>query len=114
MNRLPLSTLMPIAIRAVLSMKPNSIMAARFEMQFWMVCWIQLALSKSVFGGSAEYLWEFSEKSGMTIVHAEDVPHMGIPALVEKAKEVVGGGPVYISFDIDGVDPSFAPGTGDA
>ena len=62
--------------------------------------------------GSAEYLWEFSEKSGMTVVHAEDVPYMGIPALVEKAKEVVGGGPVYISFDIDGVDPSFAPGTG--
>ncbi|MEP3244258.1 MAG: agmatinase [Sneathiella sp.] len=62
--------------------------------------------------GSAEYLWEFSEKSGMTVIHAEDVPELGIPAVIEKAKEIIGDGPVYISFDIDGIDPSFAPGTG--
>jgi agmatinase len=62
--------------------------------------------------GSAEYLWEFSEKSGMTVIHAEDVPKLGIPAVIEKARKVVGDGPVYISFDIDGIDPSFAPGTG--
>ncbi|WP_169566362.1 agmatinase [Sneathiella limimaris] len=62
--------------------------------------------------GSAEYLWEFSEKSGMTVIHAEDVPHMGIAAVIEKAREVVGDGPVYVTFDIDGIDPSFAPGTG--
>ncbi|MEH6405442.1 MAG: agmatinase [Sneathiella sp.] len=62
--------------------------------------------------GSAEYLWEFSEKSGMTVVHAEDVPKLGIQAVIEEAKKVVGDGPVYISFDIDGIDPSFAPGTG--
>ncbi|MBE7636501.1 agmatinase [Sneathiella sp. P13V-1] len=62
--------------------------------------------------GSAEYLWEFSEKSGMTVVHAEEVPHMGIPALIQKTKDVIGDGPVYVTFDIDGIDPSFAPGTG--
>ena len=62
--------------------------------------------------GAAEYLWEFSKMSGMTVIHAEEVPALGIPAVIEKAKEVVGDGPVYISFDIDGIDPSFAPGTG--
>lgn len=62
--------------------------------------------------GAAEYLWEFSKMSGMTVIHAEEVPSLGIPAVIEKAKEVVGDGPVYISFDIDGIDPSFAPGTG--
>ncbi len=62
--------------------------------------------------GSAEYLWEFSVDSGMTVVHAEEVPALGIPAVVQKALEVVGDGPVYISFDIDGIDPAFAPGTG--
>lgn len=62
--------------------------------------------------GSAEYLWEFSDQSGMTVVHAEEVPHIGIGAVIEKARAVVGSGPVYISFDIDGIDPSFAPGTG--
>ncbi|WP_025897024.1 agmatinase [Sneathiella glossodoripedis] len=62
--------------------------------------------------GSAEYLWEFSEQSGMTVIHAEEVPKMGIEAVIAKAREVVGDGPVYVSFDIDGIDPSFAPGTG--
>ena len=62
--------------------------------------------------GGAEYLWEFSYDSGMTVLHDEDVVAMGIPAVVAKAREVVGDGPIYVSFDVDGVDPGFAPGTG--
>jgi agmatinase len=62
--------------------------------------------------GSAEYLWEFSYESGMTVVHAEEVTGLGIPAIIEKAKKIVGDGPTYLSFDIDSLDPSFAPGTG--
>ncbi|MBT1157986.1 agmatinase [Aminobacter anthyllidis] len=62
--------------------------------------------------GSAEYLWEFSYESGMTIIHAEEVSGMGIPAVIEKAKKIVGDGPTYLSFDIDSLDPAFAPGTG--
>ncbi|MFX8637130.1 arginase family protein, partial [Acinetobacter baumannii] len=49
---------------------------------------------------------------GMTVIHAEDVPGMGIPAIIERARQVVGGGPVYVSFDVDCLDPAFAPGTG--
>lgn len=62
--------------------------------------------------GSAEYLWEFSYESGMTVIHAEEMSAMGIAAIVEKAKAVVGDGPTYLSFDIDSLDPAFAPGTG--
>jgi agmatinase len=62
--------------------------------------------------GPAEYLWEFSYESGMTVVHAEEVSEASLPRLIEKAREIVGHGPTYISFDIDGVDPGFAPGTG--
>lgn len=62
--------------------------------------------------GSAEYLWEFSYESGMTVIHAEEMPAMGIPAIIEKARKVVDNGPVYLSFDIDSLDPAFAPGTG--
>jgi agmatinase len=62
--------------------------------------------------GSAEYLWEFSYASGMTVIHAEDVTGMGVAAIIEKAKAVVGDGPTYLSFDVDSLDPSFAPGTG--
>lgn len=62
--------------------------------------------------GSSEYLWEFSYESGMTIIHAEEVTGMGIPAVIEKARKIVGDGPTYLSFDIDSLDPAFAPGTG--
>lgn len=31
---------------------------------------------------------------------------------MEEVREMMGNHPVYISFDIDGLDPSFAPGTG--
>ena len=62
--------------------------------------------------GAAEYLWEFSYESGMTVIHAEEIDALGIPAIVEKAKAIIGDGPTYLSFDIDSLDPSFAPGTG--
>jgi agmatinase len=62
--------------------------------------------------GPAEPLWDFSYESGMTVVHIEELYAMGIPAVIEKAHEVVGDGPVYVSFDVDGLDPVFAPGTG--
>ena len=62
--------------------------------------------------GSAEYLWEFSYESGMTVIHAEEVSGLGIPAIIEKARKIVGDGPTYLSFDVDSLDPAFAPGTG--
>jgi guanidinopropionase len=62
--------------------------------------------------GGAEYLWEFSYDSGMTVLHSEDVHGMGIPAVIERALQVAGSGPTYLSFDIDSIDPGFAPGTG--
>ncbi|MBP7241381.1 agmatinase [Amaricoccus sp.] len=61
--------------------------------------------------GSSEYLYEFATESGMTCIHAEEVVEMGIPAVIEKARAVAQG-PVYVSFDIDVLDPAFAPGTG--
>ena len=62
--------------------------------------------------GPAEPLWGFSYESGMTVIHIEDLYAMGIPAVVEKARAVAGDGPTYVSFDVDGLDPVYAPGTG--
>ena len=45
-------------------------------------------------------------------LHAEDVASMGVEAVVARARAVLGDGPTYISFDIDSLDPGFAPGTG--
>jgi agmatinase len=62
--------------------------------------------------GGAEYLWEFSTDAGMTVIHADTFARMGVEAVIARAREVVGAGPTYLSFDIDSLDPAFAPGTG--
>jgi agmatinase len=62
--------------------------------------------------GGAEYLWEFSTESGMTMIHAEEIDRMGIDAVIAKARAVIGDGPTYLSFDIDSLDPAYTPGTG--
>lgn len=62
--------------------------------------------------GNAEYLWEFSRGSGMTVIHAHDVTTMGLEAIIGRMRHVVGSGPTYVSFDVDSLDPAFAPGTG--
>ncbi|RMF38565.1 MAG: agmatinase [Alphaproteobacteria bacterium] len=62
--------------------------------------------------GSSEYLWEFSYASGMTVIHAEEIDARGLASVIATAREVVGEGPAYLTFDIDSLDPAFAPGTG--
>ena len=62
--------------------------------------------------GGAEFLWEFSYESGMTVIHAEEFQNHGIAATIDKIRRVVGDGPTYVSFDVDSLDPAFAPGTG--
>ncbi|MEP3431532.1 MAG: agmatinase [Roseibium sp.] len=62
--------------------------------------------------GAAGYIWEFSEISGMTVVEAKDITDANLPEIIEKARQVVGDGPTYLSFDIDSLDPAYAPGTG--
>jgi guanidinopropionase len=37
---------------------------------------------------------------------------MGVDAVIEEARRIVCDGPIYVSFDVDGLDPVFAPGTG--
>jgi agmatinase len=41
-----------------------------------------------------------------------DVRELGIRAVVERALEAIGAGPVYLTVDVDVLDPAFAPGTG--
>jgi guanidinopropionase len=62
--------------------------------------------------GGAEYLWEFSYESGMTVIHAEAFQRDGIAPTLERLRTIVGDGPTYLSFDVDSLDPAFAPGTG--
>jgi len=57
-------------------------------------------------------LWKFSHDSGMRVIYMHDFYSMGMEKVITEMRHVVGDGPTYISFDIDCLDPAFAPGTG--
>ncbi|WP_171230941.1 agmatinase [Ruegeria sp. HKCCA6707] len=49
---------------------------------------------------------------GVNIIDAREVYESGPAVVAQKIKGILGDSPVYLSFDIDGLDPAFAPGTG--
>jgi agmatinase len=57
-------------------------------------------------------MFEWTRGQGVTILSAQDVHQSPIAAVIAQARGVLGTGPCYLSFDIDGLDPAFAPGTG--
>lgn len=57
-------------------------------------------------------LWGFSRRSGMRVLDMDELDDKGWRHAAAEARRVVGDGPVYLSFDIDSLDPAEAPGTG--
>jgi guanidinopropionase len=55
---------------------------------------------------------DFAASVGIRIVTIEELFARGIPEVMTEAREIAGTGPTYVSYDIDFVDPTFAPGTG--
>jgi guanidinopropionase len=55
---------------------------------------------------------EFSQNSGMRVMFIDEFADLGVDKFMEEARNIVGDGPTYISFDVDGLDPVYAPGTG--
>ena len=55
---------------------------------------------------------DWTRSKGVSILFAETVHLMGPQAVAERIREVVGDAPAYLSFDVDALDPAFAPGTG--
>lgn len=62
--------------------------------------------------GRASILWNFSHESGMTVVHMNEFREMGVQKVIEEIHRVVGDTPCYVTFDVDALDPVYAPGTG--
>jgi guanidinobutyrase len=56
--------------------------------------------------------FDWGRKNGWTIVPAEECWHRSLSPLMARARARIGDAPVYISYDIDSLDPAFAPGTG--
>lgn len=55
---------------------------------------------------------DFAEQAGVTTLYIEDVYRLGLAGVVARIREVIAGLPAYLTFDVDGIDPAFAPGTG--
>ncbi len=61
---------------------------------------------------NSEESWHSSEDAGIRVVYMEELTSLGVEAMLDQVRHVVGQGPTYLSFDIDSLDPAFAPGTG--
>jgi len=61
---------------------------------------------------NSDECWEFGPQHGIRIVYIEEFNKLGVDKVIDEARRVVGDGPTYVSFDIDSLDPAFAPGTG--
>ena len=70
---------------------------------------VQIGLRATGYG-SDDFDWPRAQ--GMRLVQAEECWHRSLTPLMEEVRARAGAGPVYLSFDIDGLDPAFAPGTG--
>ncbi len=70
---------------------------------------VQIGIRGSIY--SADDM-AFAEGSGMRVIFMEEFAKIGPEKVIAEARRVVGDGPTYISFDVDGIDPAFTPGTG--
>lgn len=62
--------------------------------------------------GYAPSDFDWGRDQGWRVVQAEDCWHRSLAPLMGEVRQTVGDAPVYLSFDIDALDPGFAPGTG--
>jgi guanidinobutyrase len=56
--------------------------------------------------------FDWPRQQGFRVVQAEECWYKSLAPLMAEVRQQLGAGPVYLSFDIDGIDPAFAPGTG--
>jgi agmatinase len=56
--------------------------------------------------------WDDAREMGFDLVPTDEVRELGIPSVIDRIRERTDGAKVYVSFDVDFVDPAYAPGTG--
>jgi agmatinase len=71
--------------------------------------YVQIGL-RGYWPGEAEFAWQAEQ--GITAFFMHDVRDRGIDDVVARTIEIVGEGPVFLTVDVDVLDPAFAPGTG--
>jgi agmatinase len=71
--------------------------------------YVQLGL-RGYWPGETEFQWQ--RERGITSFFMHDIRDRGITPLLEQTLAIVGDGPVFLTVDVDVLDPAFAPGTG--
>jgi arginase family enzyme len=71
--------------------------------------YVQVGL-RGYWPGEEEFSWQ--RERGITSLFMHDIRDLGIKEVISRAVEAVGEGPVFLTVDIDVLDPAFAPGTG--
>lgn len=71
--------------------------------------YVQIGL-RGYWPGEATFAWQ--REQGITSFFMHELRDLGIREVVRRSLDVVGGGPVFLSVDVDVLDPAFAPGTG--
>jgi guanidinopropionase len=56
---------------------------------------------------------DWAQKNFARVFTTEDVVQQGVPAVLQEVRRIIGDGPTYLSFDLDAIDPSYAPGVAD-
>lgn len=70
---------------------------------------VQIGIRGALYS-DAEDTW--GQEQGVRVIDIDEFHEMGVKAVIAEARRVVGEGPTYISFDVDALDPVYAPGTG--
>lgn len=70
---------------------------------------IQIGIRGALYNDS-ENNWGIEQ--GIRVVDIDEYHHLGVEGVLKLARQVVGDGPTYVSFDVDFLDPVYAPGTG--
>ncbi|CAK5273752.1 unnamed protein product [Mycena citricolor] len=65
---------------------------------------------RTTLSGPEDY--ENDDASGFQRIEAREIDTLGTAGIISKIRDTVGDGPVYLSIDIDSIDPAFAPATG--
>ncbi len=70
---------------------------------------VQIGIRGSIYDADDE---AFAQECGIRVIHMEEFADLGVEATLAEVRRVVGQEPTYVTFDVDVLDPAFAPGTG--
>lgn len=70
---------------------------------------VQIGIRGALYNDSEN---DWGERQGIRVIDIEECRALGVEGVIAEARRVVGDGATYVTFDVDALDPVYAPGTG--